>query len=33
MRNLGWSVKRVRYDDDWSAVVAERPDVFGTGHP
>jgi very-short-patch-repair endonuclease len=33
MRNLGWSVKHLRYDDDWSAVVAERPDVFGVGNP
>jgi very-short-patch-repair endonuclease len=33
MKNLGWSVKHLRYDDDWSAVVAERPDVFGAGNP
>lgn len=31
MKNLGWSIKRLRYDDDWRAVVGERPDTFGVG--
>ena len=31
MKLLGWSVKRLRYDDDWASIVAERPDVFGGG--
>ena len=33
MKNLGWSVKHLRYDDDWTAVVGDRPDVFGGGNP
>ena len=32
MKGQGWSVKRLRYDDDWAAVVAERPEVFGGGN-
>jgi superfamily II DNA/RNA helicase/very-short-patch-repair endonuclease len=32
MKALGWSVKRLRYDDDWASIVAERPDVFGGGN-
>jgi hypothetical protein len=28
--DLGWSVIRVRYDDDWDAAVARHPSVFGT---
>lgn len=32
MRQAGWSVLRFRYDDEWPAKVAERPDAFGTGH-
>ncbi|MGH9286044.1 MAG: hypothetical protein ACRD0M_10310, partial [Acidimicrobiales bacterium] len=27
--DLGWAVVRVRHDDDWSAVVARFPSVFG----
>jgi very-short-patch-repair endonuclease len=33
MKGQGWSVARFRHDDDWAAVVAERPDVFGGPHP
>jgi ATP-dependent helicase YprA (DUF1998 family) len=29
--NVGWDVVRLRYDDDWSAVLRQRHDVFGTG--
>ncbi|MGI8631830.1 MAG: Zn-binding domain-containing protein, partial [Solirubrobacterales bacterium] len=29
--DLGWAVVRVRYDDDWSTVVARFPSVFGPG--
>jgi very-short-patch-repair endonuclease len=32
MKKGGWSVKRLRYDDDWASIVAERPDVFGGGN-
>jgi hypothetical protein len=32
MKSLGWSVKRLRYDDDWATGLAERPDVFGGGN-
>lgn len=33
MKKLGWSVKHLRYDEDWTAAVADRPDVFGDGKP
>jgi ATP-dependent helicase YprA (DUF1998 family) len=29
--DAGWCVIRVRHDDDWSAVVARYPSVFGAG--
>lgn len=32
MTGLGWSVKHLRYDDEWTRIVAERPDVFGGGN-
>jgi superfamily II DNA/RNA helicase/very-short-patch-repair endonuclease len=31
LRDLGWSVIRFRYDDDWAAVVRRYPSVFGEG--
>jgi hypothetical protein len=31
LNGAGWSVERVRYDDDWAALVSKRPDVFGEG--
>ncbi|GIG29039.1 DEAD/DEAH box helicase [Cellulomonas marina] len=30
LEDLGWMVVRVRHDDDWAAVVARYPSVFGT---
>ncbi|MGW1144519.1 DEAD/DEAH box helicase [Streptomyces sp. NPDC002454] len=29
LKDFGWEVVRVRYDDDWSKKVAEYPQVFG----
>ncbi len=29
--DLGWDVVRVRYDDDWAAVVERHPSTFGVG--
>ncbi|WP_344325753.1 DEAD/DEAH box helicase [Streptomyces macrosporus] len=29
LKEIGWEVVRIRYDDDWSKVVAEYPSVFG----
>ena len=29
--DCGWSVVRVRHDDDWAAVVGDRPSIFGRG--
>lgn len=29
LADAGWSVVRVRYDDDWSAVIGRYPSVFG----
>ncbi|MFB9452337.1 DEAD/DEAH box helicase [Streptomyces antimycoticus] len=29
LKEIGWDVIRVRYDDDWSKKVAEYPQVFG----
>ncbi|MFE1961398.1 DEAD/DEAH box helicase [Streptomyces sp. NPDC059479] len=29
LKEIGWDVIRVRYDDDWSTKVAEYPQVFG----
>ncbi|NQW71112.1 MAG: DUF1998 domain-containing protein, partial [Actinobacteria bacterium] len=29
LEDLGWLVIRVRYDDDWTALVAQYPSVFG----
>ena len=31
LMDLGWSVLRVRFDDDWTTVVERRPSVFGAG--
>ena len=31
LMDLGWSVVRVGADDDWAAIVAGRPSVFGKG--
>ena len=28
--DIGWSVVRVRHDDDWATVVAKFPSVFGS---
>lgn len=29
LRTLGWSIVRFGYQDDWSQIVATRPDIFG----
>ncbi|MFE1995252.1 DEAD/DEAH box helicase [Streptomyces parvulus] len=29
LKEIGWDVVRIRYDDDWSQKVAEYPQVFG----
>jgi very-short-patch-repair endonuclease len=29
LKDFGWEVVRIRYDDDWSKKVAEYPQVFG----
>ncbi|ONI92383.1 DEAD/DEAH box helicase [Saccharothrix sp. ALI-22-I] len=31
LMDYGWAVVRVRYDDDWSSVVARHASVFGAG--
>jgi very-short-patch-repair endonuclease len=31
LEDLGWSVIRMRHDEDWAAKVARYPDVFGAG--
>jgi superfamily II DNA/RNA helicase/very-short-patch-repair endonuclease len=31
LMDLGWSVVRFRFDDDWDATVRSRPSVFGLG--
>jgi ATP-dependent helicase YprA (DUF1998 family) len=31
LERLGWTVVRLRYDDDWRDIVERRPDVFGEG--
>jgi very-short-patch-repair endonuclease len=31
MKNVGWSVERIRYDEDWDSLIDKRRDVFGDG--
>ena len=31
LEDLGWEVIRLRYDDDWAAVINHRKDIFGAG--
>jgi ATP-dependent helicase YprA (DUF1998 family)/rubrerythrin len=31
LRDLGWSVIRLRHDADWDAIAARHPSTFGTG--
>jgi very-short-patch-repair endonuclease len=31
LEDLGWEVIRLRYDEDWSAVINHRKDIFGAG--